>query len=53
MALTISEAVSVLRVSRNTLYRMARDGEVATVRYAHRLWVPRGEVLRLLGLEAT
>lgn len=46
--LTITEAASLLRISRNSAYEAARRGEIPTIRLGRRLLVPRAALERLL-----
>lgn len=46
--LTIEEAATMLRISRQSAYEAARRGEIPTVRIGRRLLVPRRRLERLL-----
>jgi excisionase family DNA binding protein len=46
--LTVTEAATLLRISRNSAYEAARRGEIPTIRLGRRLLVPRAALERLL-----
>jgi excisionase family DNA binding protein len=46
---TISEAATLLGVSRGVAYEAARTGELPTIKLGRRLLVPRARLLELLG----
>lgn len=45
---SIADACVVLSLSRSTLWRLSRDGELRLVRIGRRTLVPRTEIERLL-----
>jgi len=47
--LTVSETAALLRVSRMTVYRMLRDGELTSVRVGRAFRVREDEVRRMVG----
>jgi excisionase family DNA binding protein len=47
IALTVSEASVVMRVSKNTVYRMVERGELGGVKLGRKLFIPTKEVLRI------
>jgi len=48
LTLSIAEAATILRVSRNTAYSMAREGKLPVIRLGRRLIVPRKGLNELL-----
>ena len=46
--LTITEAASLVRISRNSAYEAARRGEIPIIRLGRRLLVPRAALERML-----
>ncbi len=51
VALSIDEVATVLRVNRKTVVAMIDRGELASVRYARRRWVPAHVLRGLLLLD--
>lgn len=51
--LTFTDAAKELGISRQTLWRMVRSGEVQTVPISKRKRVPRSEVVRLSTPQST
>ena len=49
LVLTVTEAASVLRISRGLAYQLVGSGQIPSVRLRRRLVVPRGAVLALVG----
>lgn len=45
--LTVSEAVTELRLSRSTIYKMIAEGELSTASNPRRVLIPQSEVDRL------
>ena len=41
LGLTVSEAATILRVHKNTIYRLVQKGRLPGVRIGRRLFVPR------------
>ena len=48
--LGVEHACQLLGVSRSTGYRAAASGDLPTLRWGHRLYVPTARLLELLGL---
>lgn len=48
--LTVDEAATVLRISRNSAYEAAKTGEIPTVRVGRTLRVPGHQIRAMLGL---
>lgn len=46
--LTVEEAGKVLGIGRTLAYRLARSGQIPTVRLGGRVLVPRGALMRML-----
>ena len=46
---TVSEAARLLRISRNSAFKAARQGELPTLRFGRRLVVPKAKLLKMLG----
>jgi hypothetical protein len=51
-AITPSDALKVLPISRNGLYEALRRGEIKSVRLGKKILVPTGPLRRQLGIEA-
>lgn len=51
LALTVTEAAAVLRVSRSSAYEAIDRGELPAVRIGRRLRVPRYALARMLGID--
>jgi len=45
---TVEQAARVLGIGRGLAYRLARSGELPTLRLGHRLVVPKAQLQRLL-----
>ena len=50
--LTIEQACTLLGVSRGVGYRAAASGDLPTLRWGRRLYVPTARLLAMLGLPA-
>jgi excisionase family DNA binding protein len=50
--LTMDEVGVVLQLSRNTVYELARSGDVPTIRLGRQLRAPRAALERMLGRSA-
>ena len=48
--LSVEQACKLLGVSRSAGYRAAATGDLPTLRWGHRLYVPTARLLTLLGL---
>jgi excisionase family DNA binding protein len=48
--LSVEQACKLLGVSRSAGYRAAATGDLPTLRWGHRLYVPTAQLLTLLGL---
>ena len=48
--LSVEQACELLGVSRSAGYRAAATGDLPTLRWGHRLYVPSARLLELLGL---
>jgi excisionase family DNA binding protein len=48
--LSVEQACELLGVSRSAGYRAAATGDLPTLRWGHRLYVPTARLLDLLGL---
>ena len=48
--LTVEQACELLGVSRSAGYRAATTGDLPTLRWGYRLYVPTARLLELLGL---
>ncbi len=48
--LSVEQACQLLGVSRSVGYRAAASGDLPTLRWGHRLYVPTARLLELLGL---
>lgn len=46
--LTIAEAAEYLRLSKNGVYALARDGELPSVRLGRRVVIPKRSIERLI-----
>jgi excisionase family DNA binding protein len=51
VVLTVEEAATVLRLSRNAAYAGIKRGEIPSIRVGRRILVPRPGLERLLGLD--
>ena len=49
LTLSIEDAAVVLGISRGLAYEAARRGELPTIKFGHRLLVPRARLLELVG----
>ena len=50
--LSVEQACKLLRVSRSVGYRAAASGDLPTLRWGRRVYVPTARLLELLGLPA-
>jgi excisionase family DNA binding protein len=50
--LSVEQACELLGLSRSAGYRAAAAGHIPTIRWGHRLYVPTGRLLELLGVAA-
>lgn len=51
--ISVEDAGELLGLSRSAAYRAAARGEVPTIRFGRNMRVPKGRLLRLLGLMET
>lgn len=49
--LTVPEVAKLMRISRDSAYRAAREGQIPTLKIGRRLIVPTAQLARLLGRE--
>jgi excisionase family DNA binding protein len=49
--MTIEQTAQLLGISRSAAYRAAAAGQIPTVRFGRRLFVPTARLLEMLGLE--
>jgi|MTBAKMStandDraft_1061839.scaffolds.fasta_scaffold20694_2 excisionase family DNA binding protein len=47
--LTMDEVCLVLQLSRNTVYELARSGDVPTIRFGRQLRTPRAALEQMMG----
>ncbi len=51
LTLSVEHAARLIGVSRTTAYRMARDGELQTIRVGRRVLVLKRPLMQMLGAE--
>lgn len=49
--MTIEQTAQLLGISRSAAYRAAAAGQIPTVRFGRRLFVPTARLLEMLGIE--
>ncbi len=49
--MTVAETCEVLRISRDSAYRAAREGDLPVIRLGRRMLVPTAALRRMLGID--